>query len=365
VTRATSPLARRIRLELAAIALVAVVVTVALTSLILWLDGWRRPQTVVYNSVPFGLLVSATIGASVTVLLLLTARVVQRLHPVLRWTVWIATFVAGAVTGTFLAPGLLYAVGMLPRDGVLTVFRQNILGTIPTSIVVGTFIMTIEVWKARVRATETALQAQQIERERAERLATEAQLASLSARVQPHFLFNTLNAIAALVRDNPRQAERMVEQLSGVLRTSLDASAIVPLEREMKLMDDYLRIQEARLGDRLRFDVAWDADALRGATLPPFTIQTLVENSVKHVAGMRPGGVAIHVRAARSGDALVVDVEDDGGGFEAQAVTAGHGIDNLQARLRAAYGDRARLELERRVGGMTVRVRVPLPGPHE
>jgi signal transduction histidine kinase len=357
----TSPLIR-LRREAAAVALVAIAVTAAVTMLSLWLGAWRRPQVVVFNSVPFGLLVSATIGASATVLLLLTGRVVERLHPVPRWAVWISIFVAAGVIGTFLAPLLLYTIGMLPRDGVLVVFRENILGTIPTSIVVGSFIMTIEVWKARVKATEAALQAQQMGRERAERLAAEAQLASLSARVQPHFLFNTLNAIAAQVREDPRQAERMVEQLSGVLRSSLDAASIVPVEREIKLVDDYLRIQQARLGARLRFDIAWDADRLGDATLPPFTIQTLVENAVKHVAGQRPDGVFIRVSAARVGDTLVVEVRDDGGGFEAEAVMAGHGLDTLQARLRAVYGDRGRLEFDRRPDGMTVRARVPLTG---
>lgn len=359
---ASSPLARRLLQELAAVAIVAVVVTVAITALSLWLGGWRQPRTVVFNSVPYGLLVSATIAGSATVLLLVTGRIVPRLHPLLRWAVWVATFVTAAVIGTLLAPAILYAFGVVPRDGVLVVFRENIRGTIPTTIVVGAFIMTIEVWKARVKSTEAALRQQQMERERAERLAAEAQLASLSARVQPHFLFNTLNAIAALVRDDPRQAERMVEQLSGVLRTSLDAAVMVPLEREMKLVDDYLRIQQARLGDRLRFDIDWDEDDLRAAMLPPFTIQTLVENAVKHVAGRRADGVRIHVRARRSQGGLVVDVRDDGGGFEPGAVNAGRGLDNLQARLRAVYGDGARVEFDRHPEGMTVRARVPLAG---
>lgn len=362
-----SSLLRRIGKELTAIALVAVIVTAALAALSLWFGAWRRPQTVVFNSLPFslpfGLLVSATIAASATVLLIATGRIVQRIHPALRWIVWIATFVIAAIVGTLLTPAILYGFGMLPEDGILLVFRENILGTIPISIIVGTFIMTVDVWKARVKATEAAILTHQIERERAERLASEAQLASLSARVQPHFLFNTLNAITALVRDNPREAEQMVERLSSLLRASLDVATTVPIEREMKLVDDYLRIQQTRLGERLRFDIAWDTDGLRGATIPPFAIQTLVENAIKHVAGQRPEGVIIHVYVAPSGAALVVEVRDDGPGFDASALEPGRGLDSLRARLRAVYGDRSSLEFERRTDGMTVRARVPVAAP--
>jgi hypothetical protein len=354
-------LLRRLGREFAAIALVAIIVTVAMVAVAIWLGAWRRPQTIAFNNAPFGLLLSAAIAGCATVLLLATGRIVRRIHPVLRWVVWIATFVGAAVMGTFLAPAILYVAGGLPRDNILAVFRQNILGTIPTTIVVGTFIMTVEVWKQRVQATEAAVQEARIERERAERLASEAQLASLSARLHPHFLFNTLNAIAALVRDDPRRAEQMVEELSTVLRGSLNIAVTVPIEREMKLVNDYLHIQQTRLGAQLRFALSWDRDDLAAATLPPFALQTLVENAIKHVGSVRPEGVTIDVRAARKGDFAVVEVHDDGYGFDAGAPDPGHGLGNVQARLRAIYGGRAGLEFERTPDGMTVRVRVPIP----
>lgn len=359
--RVSGPTLRLLGRDLGRIALVAVIVTVALAALTLWFGGWRRAQTVVFNSLPYGLLLSAAIAGSATVLLALTGGIVRRLHPVFRWPFWIATFVAAAVLGTFLAPAILWAVGVIPGHRIPAVFRQNILGTIPVTIVVGTFIMTIEVWKARVVATNAALQAQQTERERAERLFAEAQLASLNARVQPHFLFNTLNAIAALVKDDPLRAERMIEQLSGVLRGSLDTAPTVSLEREMKLVVDYLEIQHARLGNLLRFEVGWDAADLHGTTIPPFGIQTLVENAIRHVAGRREAGVTLAVSVARSGDSVVAEVQDDGPGFDPDALKAGHGLDSLQARLRALYGEAAALEFDRRSACMTVRIRVPMP----
>jgi hypothetical protein len=109
-------LMRRLRQEIAAIVVVALGVTTAMTALRLWLGTWREPVTVVFNSLPFALVVSATIAASATVLLILTSRVVQRLPAMLRWTVWIAIFIAAAVVGTLLAPAILSVSGVLPRE---------------------------------------------------------------------------------------------------------------------------------------------------------------------------------------------------------------------------------------------------------
>jgi len=182
-------------------------------------------------------------------------------------------------------------------------------------------------------------------------------LASLSSRVQPHFLFNTLNSIAALIRENPEQAEQTVERLASLLRSSLDQTQIVPLEQEIKLVRDYLEIQKTRLGERLTFEIAVEPGIQAG--VPPFSVQTLVENSVKHVAGRRQGGVDLHIRASRFGDDVIILVADNGPGFDADSMKSGHGLDNLQARLRAVYGDRAGLEFLREPSQMTVRLRIP------
>src|SRR5207245_321098 len=119
------------------------------------------------------------------------------------------------------------------------------------------------------------------ERDEAEarRLAAEAQLASLEARVDPHFLFNTLNSIAALVRDRPADAERVIEQLAALMRSSLDRTAsLVPLEDELAVVASYLDIERVRFGNRLRFAIAPPAGAGRGL-VPRLSVQTLAENS--------------------------------------------------------------------------------------
>jgi two-component system, LytTR family, sensor histidine kinase AlgZ len=220
-------------------------------------------------------------------------------------------------------------------------------------------ITLLESSKARLAHTELALQSQQVERERAEKLAAEAQLASLAARVQPHFLFNTLNSIAALIRENPRAAEDTVERLSSLLRGSLDGAETVPFDREMTLVVDYLEIQRHRFGDRLRYRIDWQEGAINRVTVPPFAVQSLVENSLKHVAAHRQEGVALEVTARVNGDHAIVEVTDDGPGFSPDAMRSAHGLHTLESRLRALYGPQSRLEFERAPNGMTVRFRVP------
>lgn len=322
--------------------------------------AFGTPQTVLVSNIPFAVLISGTIGGSCTALLALVVPVVARWPAMLQWAAFLPTFAVGGVIGTFLAALVVNVLGVAP---VSRVFAQNIRGTIPTTIVIGTVIMTFEFAKARLRAVEAQLQSQRLERERAERLASEAQLASLTARVQPHFLFNTLNSIASLVRENPGAAEQLIEQLSAVLRSSLDTATLVPLERELALVRDYLGIQGARFGDRLRFTVDGGDPALADALVPPFAVQTLVENAIKHVGSRRDNGVSIEVRARADTGAVAIEVIDDGDGFTPDELKGGHGLDTLQGRLRAMYGRDAALELERRPGGMVVRLRVPAAAP--
>ncbi len=191
----------------------------------------------------------------------------------------------------------------------------------------------------------------ELERERALKLATEAQLASLESRIHPHFLFNTLNSISSLIPDDPARAERLVEQMAALLRFSLDAnqSGLVPLSAELKIVADYLEIERARFGDRLRYQIDVPAD-LNDSRIPPLSLQTLVENSVKYaIAPDRTGG-EIRITAARSGGAFRVEVSDPGPAFQLESAPPGHGLDNLKDRLLAVFGGQAALVLQR-VGG--------------
>jgi hypothetical protein len=279
--------------------------------------------------------------------------------PLLRWTILVSALLGTGTLGTAIASVIGYFGFGVGRGAFppMFLFGNTLPVALPITMVVGVITTLIVSNKERLEASRMALQTQRLERERAEKLAAEAQLASLSSRVQPHFLFNTLNSISALIRDDPNQAEQTIERLASLLRSSLDQTETVPLEQEIKLVRDYLEIQKTRLGARLHFAVAVEP-GIR-ALVPPFSVQTVVENAVKHVAGRRQEGVTLQIRASRFNGDVVVFVTDDGPGFAESSLKAGHGLDNLQGRLRAIYGDRAGLEFLRERGSMIVRLRVP------
>ena len=275
----------------------------------------------------------------------------------LRWTAIVSSLAALGISGTAIASIVVhYVIHEVSGAPILEVFRAGIRPGLQMTIVGGVLTTLVIAGNDRLVLSRAALQEQRLQRERAEKLAAEAQLTSLAARVQPHFLFNTLNSIAALIRDNPVQAEKTVEQLASLLRFSLEHNGSVPLQKELQLVRDYLEIQKTRLGERLTFSISADPEIR--AEIPAFSVQTLVENSVKHVAGQRPGGVHIHVDATMSKD-VSISVSDDGPGFDPTTTKPGGGLDILQSRLRSAYGDRAQLVFGRKPEGMTIRIRVP------
>jgi two-component system LytT family sensor kinase len=173
-----------------------------------------------------------------------------------------------------------------------------------------------------------------------------ARFAALQAQVNPHFLFNTLNTIAVLVRDGEKMAAtRIVEQLSDVLRRTLNRNRAneVALEEELDLVRQYLSIEQARFSDRLRPEFDIDAAALPAA-VPSFSVQHLVENAVRHGIARRSDSGRVTVTARRDRDTLELAVSDDGPGFDVQAPSPkGHGIENMRERLHALYGGRASL----------------------
>jgi two-component system LytT family sensor kinase len=192
---------------------------------------------------------------------------------------------------------------------------------------------------------------------------TGARLAALQARLNPHFLFNSLNTIAVLVRDAENaKAARVVEQLSDVLRRTLSQARTseVTLEEELELVSQYLAVEQARFSDRLRpeLDVA---PATRLAAVPCFALQQLVENAVRHGIAQRTEAGRVVVRARRDGDMLELTVLDDGAGLPAAAIEAkGHGLADTRERLRTLYGDRASLTVAAApLQGTIARLRIP------
>ena len=198
------------------------------------------------------------------------------------------------------------------------------------------------------------------ERHRAARELSEARLRMLHAQIEPHFLFNTLGAVQQLAqKDAPRAAE-LTANLIAFLRASLDEmrSERVTLAADFGLVEAYLQVMAARLGNRLRFELAL-APELRAATVPSMMLLTLVENAIKH--GVEPAlrGGAVLVSARQEGGMLRLSVRDTGAGMAA-VPGAGHGLENIRSRLQLMYSDDAALTVaEAADGGVLAEIVLP------
>jgi sensor histidine kinase YesM len=175
----------------------------------------------------------------------------------------------------------------------------------------------------------------------------QARLGALKAQLQPHFLFNTLNAIVVLVRQQKgQQAEETLARFSDLLRAVLADMDVqeVTLARELDYLKLYLSIEQLRFSDRLRVDIDVDPELL-DAAVPHMALQPIVENSIRHGVGQSATPGVISIRAERVGDALHVMVQDDGPGFAAPGVPGGLklGLANTRARLKQLYGDASEL----------------------
>jgi sensor histidine kinase YesM len=335
----------------------AIVVTIAFSG-VTWHTPWRQAC----EAFAVALLFSFCIGPPVaTIMPRLGPRLWCRFKYPLNWAAMIAVMVVIAAGGSLLAITILTAISYLQGGKV---FAYWFAGSLKISIIItltfGILITAYEVMRAQLDATTLALRTKERDEAEACRLAAEAQLASIESRVQPHFLFNTLNSIAALVHDDPAGAERMTGQLASLLRSALDGTAmpLVPLDQELRVVRAYLDIERVRFGDRLRYDVDL-GEGTASAIVPRMALQTLVENSVKYAVSPRREGGSICVRALASDGRVRVTVEDDGPGFDPAHRPDGHGLALLGARLTMLFGDRASMQVDSRAGHTGVTLDVP------
>ena len=199
-----------------------------------------------------------------------------------------------------------------------------------------------------------------MEHERAYKLLAEARLSSLESRIHPHFLFNTLNSIAALIPTDPVRAEDTVGKLASLLRFSLNAnqSGLVPLSQELKIVRDYLEIEKTRFGARLSYKIDVP-ESLSDVRVPPLALQSIAENSVKHVVSQRAQGAIIRVTGSNNSGRIRLEIIDDGPGFSLDAITPEHGLGNLIARLDLLFGGAGQLDVSRAGGKTTVSLAFP------
>lgn len=219
-------------------------------------------------------------------------------------------------------------------------------------------------WTAAYLALSYSITVQEQERRAAELTvqAQEAQVSALRYQINPHFLFNTLNAIAALVRDAPARAEQMVVQLSDFFRRSLaiNPAEDVTLAQEVDLQRLYLEIERTRFPERLRFEVELD-DGSAEARVPALLLQPLVENAVKHGVARSEAPTCIRIRARLDGPVLEIVVENDAAAKGPGAAGEKVGLRNVAERLRSRFGDEASLTgAEIADGGFRNKLRMPL-----
>ncbi|NTX02499.1 histidine kinase [Myxococcus sp. CA040A] len=223
------------------------------------------------------------------------------------------------------------------------------------------YLLFLAAWAA-LNAARRARERELAESRLMARLA-ESRLQSLRAQLDPHFLFNTLNAVVGLVRQsrNPEAVEALVE-LGDLLRASLEGRGDheVPLSEELELVRRYLGIERLRFGGRLESHLEPEPETLM-ARVPALVLQPLVENAIKHGTSRRASRGHVWVRTWRRGDRLVLEVRDDGPGLRAGgAGGTGIGVANTRARIQQLYGERYGLTLEDAPGGGVI-ARVELP----
>ncbi|MES2061951.1 MAG: histidine kinase [Bacteroidota bacterium] len=185
-------------------------------------------------------------------------------------------------------------------------------------------------------------------------ISRDAQLNNLSAQLNPHFLFNSLNNIKALVIDDPKSARRAIDLLSDLLRNALyqNNGQLSTIKNEMDLVKDYLELERLRIEDRLQQDIHVD-DALSGATIPQFSIQTLVENAIKHGIAQQQDGGTISINIAAKDSFIQITVENPGT-LNTERLTTGIGLRNLQERLQLQYQGNAKFMIAQQPNGMVL-----------
>ncbi len=282
----------------------------------------------------------------------------ERMSVIPRIGVMVVLFVGGGIIGTEVAIGLLHVFFGTTFSGLghIRMLQFNLV----LAVIFGSVAVLYFSLRDHAERLGAELKEKELNEERLTRLKTKAELEALQTKVNPHFLFNTLNSIASLISENPKAAEETVEKLSDLFRHSLRHTEknTVSLAEELDLIRTYLEIEKVRLGARLRYDVICD-DRMREVEVPAMLIQPLVENSIKHGIAPAVDGGEILVEAKEINGMCVIKVLDSGRGFQENGEPGGFGLRSIQERLRLLYGDEASLEIVRN-GHCEIVISLPL-----
>jgi len=268
------------------------------------------------------------------------------------------------VHGTALtAYSVLYTIALVWPDLVTGDFARAFKGLRESPVLIwnllmGSWLYLVVAGLSYAVRAHRRIRAQEAAAAEARLLAQQAQLVALRAQINPHFLFNALHTVGALVTSDPARADRALECLGDLLRYALGTGDEVLLAEEWKFTQDYLAFEQLRLGDRLSVRVEADGAALT-TIVPPLILQPLVENAVRHGIADRPEGGHIDVRAQVADARLVLRVRDDGCGA-AHGGADGMGLGSVRRRLDALYAGQATVSIDRRAAGFTVTIGLPL-----
>ena len=282
-----------------------------------------------------------------------------------RFPLAVITLLAGGAFGTalvvFFRPVTVFYQGRL----ILLLVSVNSI----IAVIVGLIIYNYERLRDEIESGYRKLAENRVREERLRELAARSELKALKAQINPHFLFNALNSISALISIDPEAAQGTLERLAGIFRGTLLASEkeSVPLGKELELIDAYLDVERARFGRRLsvRQEVAEEA---RDVPVPPLILQPVVENAVRHGISPSVDGGTVSIAAVVAGGALTITVEDDGAGVGSEdledMMSRGYGLKNVRDRLNARFGAGVWFCFEGGEGrGTRVRIVIPLESP--
>ncbi len=340
--------------------IITVNLTVGAVGFLLRMGQYNWDRSEILTQLARSLTVPFFVGTPVVLVLMRYGPNMYRRRVPINWLLISASILACAAGGMLLFSLCSLALGFLEPGAFWTLFWTRTQFVFVLAMIFGIGAFSYHLLRADLEATTLELRSKQLESERERKLAVEAQLASLESHVRPHFLFNSLNTISSLISEDPQQAESLVGKLATLLRSSLDSGQerVSSLDRELKIVNDYLEIERARFGDRLRCRIEVPPE-VRSVEVPALALLTLVENSVKHAVAARLKGAEIRISAYARGDTVFVEVSDDGLGFTDDSILPGHGLDNVRRRLAALFGPASTLRISRSGDFTSVCVSLP------
>lgn len=335
----------------------------------LFILGWGQGEVAIHNAALSGLIVTGVASIFGVVVWKLTGKVAWPdkvsfkfflLHLLCASIFSLAWTIAVPVVGTLLEGGSISEL-----EWTLQNYSWRLL--------MGFWLYVIVAGLSYAARINQRLRQQQQRAAQAEALAAEANLAAMRSQLQPHFLFNALHSVSALIETDPPRAADAMEMLGDLLRYAIRdrESQTVTLREEWRFVADYVALQKIRFGDSIHVDMDMNSD-LSSAAVPPFILQPVVENAFIHGLSPRASGGVLQIKAAASNDRLILTVNDNGDGsanlasdqpsfLKNDQTSTGTGLDNLRHRLKALYSDTAGVNIRMlESGGTEVQVFLPL-----